>query len=690
MNPRAKPFIRYVAAPLLAALALGFRLWFQPYLGFEDDHGALLGSVVLASIFVGLGPSLLLAGVGVVAVGLAVHGSVVPHTRDEIVGLLFFIGESIAINVVIEHQRSIQARLRMNKELSNQLLEKYQTELTERKRFEAAERRHALWLEVTLSSIGDGLIVTDNLGIVTYSNAAAAKITRLSASAARGKAADDLLQLIDEQTGESLPSPIYQTLNQPRGALQSARTALIVAPGDTRIPVLVSSAVMREASGAVTGAVFVFHDLTHIRESEASRADSERRFVALADAVPALIWVSDSEGAWEYFNSAWEELTGYPPEEQRTCGWTKSIHPEDEARCRDVYSTALKNRTPFEMELRLLDRAGKYRWVVNRGLPRYASDGRFAGFLGSCIDVTYHKEAEEASRLSEERFRLLNAELDRFTGELARANVELELQNCVIQRANDQKTRFLATMSHELRTPMNAVIGFVSLLSEESAGPLTEKQHRFLSHIRRAGDHLLRIVENILDYSRIEAGHLQLDCQEFEARPVIQEIVAEVSQIDREKPVRVSIDVATDFVLFADHQRFRQILYNLASNALKFTPRDGRITISARRDESFAYVSVRDTGVGIAPDQLASVFEEFQQARSIKQNKGAGLGLAITQRLVQAQGGTIAVESEVDHGSCFTFSLPLARGRASAAPRVDGRAPLPPASSGNSEAASAP
>jgi signal transduction histidine kinase len=171
---------------------------------------------------------------------------------------------------------------------------------------------------------------------------------------------------------------------------------------------------------------------------------------------------------------------------------------------------------------------------------------------------------------------------------------------------------------------------------------------------------LLRLVENILDYSRLEAGRLQLDYQEFEARPVIQEVVAGIAQIDRGKPVNIVIDVPAGFTVYADRQRFRQILYNLASNALKFTHRNGQVTISGKKDGGFDYVSVRDTGVGIAPDQLAPVFQEFHQARSAERNRGAGLGLAITQRLVQAHGGSISVESELGRGSCFTFALPSA------------------------------
>jgi PAS domain S-box-containing protein len=374
--------------------------------------------------------------------------------------------------------------------------------------------------------------------------------------------------------------------------------------------------------------------------------------------------MAGADGGWEYFNAAWAQLTGMSAEQMQGRGWMAGIHPEDATRCKNVYESSVEGRQPFEIEHRLLDSQNKYRWVVNRGTPRYGQDARFLGFVGSCVDVTAHKEAEEAFRFGEERFRRLNSELEHFSGELARANVELELQNRATQRANEQKTRFLATMSHELRTPMNAVIGFVDLLSEESSGPLTDRQKRFLGHVRTAGKHLLRIVENILDYSRLEAGRLQLEMQEFEARPVIQEVLAGISQIDREKPVILSVDVPEGFVVRADRQRFQQILYNLSSNALKFTPRGGQVTITARRDETFAYVSVRDTGVGIAADQLEPVFEEFHQARSSERNQGAGLGLAITQRLVQAHGGSITVESAVGQGSCFTFSLPFANAQA--------------------------
>jgi PAS domain S-box-containing protein len=653
-----KPLAFLLGALSLAALAVVFRLWLQPVLGFEHHYGALLAAVVLAAAAFGLWPALLVTCIGSLGLDLAVRGHLLPRDSDELAGLLLFIGEGVTVALVLEMKRRTQERLRRTEALSGELLDAYEKELAERKRASAAEQRHAMRLEVILSSIADGLLVTDEFGVVTYINAAGETITRIPADEAKGKAVEELFRLVDEATGETLRSPIYEALGQIAPGPRPEKTALVT-PDGRKIPVIVSSAVMREEAGVIVGAVFVFHDMTRVREIEARRADSERRFTALADAVPALIWMSGSDGAWEYFNSAWMQLTGLPPENMHGYGWMSVIHAEDVDECVRVYNDSFETRKPFSLEHRLLDRENHYRWVVNRGTPRYDSAGRFLGFMGSCVDVTDHKQATEAFRKGEERFRRMNAELERFSAELSRANVELELQNRAIQRANEQKARFLATMSHELRTPMNAVMGFLDLLSEQSAGPLTPKQTRFLGHIRMAGDHLLRLVENILDYSRLEAGRLQLDCQEFEARGVVQEVVAGISQIDREKSVKIVIDVPSDFTVLADRQRFRQILYNLASNALKFTPRGGQVTISARRDKSFAYVSVKDTGVGIAADQLAPVFQEFHQASSAERNRGAGLGLAITQRLVKAHGGSISVESTVGKGSCFTFSLPL-------------------------------
>jgi PAS domain S-box-containing protein len=654
--------MRFVAALGLIATAAAFRLWLIPLLGFESHDGALLVVIAIGAILLGLGPALLITFLGGVVFELLNRGHL-PQSADELGRFVILVGEGIIILAAIELWGA-ERRLKRREAISRRLLAEYERELFERDRNRVGERQHELWLEVILSSIADGIIVTDENGIVTYVNDAGEKMIGTTNALARGKPVEAICSLVDEDSGEILPSPVREALRQIPLKPSSDKTALVRMDAK-RMPVVVSSAVMRNDRGLVTGSVVVVHDMTHIRELETRRADSEGRFTALADSVPALIWMSSVTGNWEYFNSAWHELTGRTTEEQCGYGWTESIHPDDTALCVETYKSSVESRRPFRMEYRLRDRNGYYRWVSNRGIPRHNAAGQFAGFIGSCVDVTEHREAEESSRRNEEQLRRLNAELERFSGELARTNVELELQNRTIERANEQKARFLATMSHELRTPMNSVVGFVDLLAEESSGPLTPKQRGFITHIRSAGHHLLRLVENVLDFSRLEAGHLHLDSQEFEARPTVQEVITGVLQTDRDKQVTVSVNVPDSFKVYADPQRFRQILYNLTSNAFKFTPKGGKINVAATEDDNFTYLAITDTGVGIARDQLGLVFEEFHQARSPDRNKGAGLGLAITQRLVQAHGGTISVESKVGEGSCLTFSLPKAKRPAS-------------------------
>ena len=614
----------------------------------------MVAAVFAAALF-GLWPAIVVT-LGSVAFERAIRGRFLPQSTDELVGLLLFVIESLTAVAFVEYLRRKHEKLRESEIRASARIASSQKDLAEQIQTSSTERRHAQWLAGILSGIGEGLIVTDELGSVTYFNPAAQKILQVSNEEARTRHVDDLLHIVDENTGTSMSSLMKAALDAPPEGLGIERATLITPQGE-RVSVSLRAALIHEQYRATTGAVFL---VARIPQDPAGRTAVEPGFTELADSVPALIWMSNAEGKWVYANAAWHGLTGTPLEQMRRFDWMDRLHPEDVDNCRRLYGDAIESRTPFELEHRLLDSEGSPRWVVNRGTPRFDGAGRFLGFMGSCVDITAHKEAEEAFRASEERFRRLNAELEHFSGELARANVKLELQNRAAQRANEQKTRFLATMSHELRTPMNAVIGFVDLLSEEGNGTLSDRQKRFVGHVRTAGKHLLRIVENILDYSRLEAGRLQLDLQEFEARPVIQEVVAGISQIDREKPLNLSVDIPDGFFVRADRQRFQQILYNLASNALKFTPRGGQVTISAKRDDSFAYVSVQDTGVGIAADQLEPVFQEFHQARSNERNQGAGLGLAITQRLVQAHGGTITVQSEVGKGSCFTFSLPFA------------------------------
>jgi len=243
----------------------------------------------------------------------------------------------------------------------------------------------------------------------------------------------------------------------------------------------------------------------------------------------------------------------------------------------------------------------------------------------------------------------------------ARLFHEIEDKGRQLEAASRHKSEFLANMSHELRTPLNAVIGFSEVLAERMFGELNEKQEEYLKDIYASGQHLLSLINDILDLSKIEAGRMELEVADFDLPVAIDNALILV----RERAGRrgIALHQAVDAHLGsirADERKIKQILLNLLSNAIKFTPEGGRIEVQAVPGDGTVEVSVRDTGVGIAPEDHEAVFEEFRQVGTAdKKVEGTGLGLALSRKFVELHGGRIWVESEVGKGSTFTFSLPV-------------------------------
>jgi signal transduction histidine kinase/CheY-like chemotaxis protein len=240
-------------------------------------------------------------------------------------------------------------------------------------------------------------------------------------------------------------------------------------------------------------------------------------------------------------------------------------------------------------------------------------------------------------------------------------NRELDLRNREVERANQMKSRFLASMSHELRTPLNAILGFSELLSDASVGPLSNKQARWVDHIRKAGKHLLQLINDILDLAKIEAGQVELSVESLEVGATVPEVISNTRPLAMAKRVRLEVKVESNVRIRADRLRFKQILYNLLSNAIKFTNEDGEVRLSAEQERDYVRFVVADTGIGIAPEDLPVIFEEFRQVGDqTTVREGTGLGLAITKRLVEQQGGMIQVESQMGVGTRMIFTLPIA------------------------------
>jgi Osmosensitive K+ channel histidine kinase len=245
----------------------------------------------------------------------------------------------------------------------------------------------------------------------------------------------------------------------------------------------------------------------------------------------------------------------------------------------------------------------------------------------------------------------------------ARLFREIELKSRELEAASRHKSEFLANMSHELRTPLNAIIGFSEVLSERLFGELNDKQTEYLKDIHTSGQHLLSLINDILDLSKIEAGKMDLELSDFDLPTTIDNALILV----RERAARrgIALHRTVDERLGqiqADERKIRQVLLNLLSNAIKFTPEGGRIEVGAQAVNGSIEVSVTDTGVGIAPEDQKAVFEEFRQVGSAeKKVEGTGLGLALSRKFIELHGGRISVKSQEGQGSTFTFTIPVSR-----------------------------
>jgi signal transduction histidine kinase len=243
----------------------------------------------------------------------------------------------------------------------------------------------------------------------------------------------------------------------------------------------------------------------------------------------------------------------------------------------------------------------------------------------------------------------------------ARLFREIEDKSRQLEIASQHKSEFLANMSHELRTPLNAIIGFSEVLSERMFGEVNDKQAEYLTDILESGRHLLSLINDILDLSKIEAGRMELEPTDFDLPNAIENTLILVRERAQRRGVTLGRTVDERLAMIrADERKVKQVLLNLLSNALKFTPEGGQIDVRARVHNGEAEISVADTGVGIAPEDQEAVFEEFRQVGAMaRKGEGTGLGLAISRKFIELHGGRIWVDSQVGIGSTFAFTLPL-------------------------------
>ena len=447
------------------------------------------------------------------------------------------------------------------------------------------------------------------------------------------------------------------------------------------ITALVSVSCVRNENGIPLYQIAQIQDITSRRQAEQMLRDTQTRLRSALQAGSIGTWTWDIQNnrlvgdefiARMFSIDPDAAVAGLPVE-----AYLEVIHDADLHEVRARINEAIQNCDHYDVEYRVRHSDGEVRWLQARGHVEPDAEGNAATFHGAVMDITERKEAEVALR---EAHDTLEQRVIERTAQLEAANRELEAFSTAVSHdlrvaeASDRlKSAFLATMSHELRTPLNSIIGFTGILQQRLAGPLNDEQSRQLGMVQTSARHLLELINDVLDLSKIEAGQMEVHHESFDLPSSVRALTDSVATLLAHKNLSLDVEISpTATVMVNDRRRVEQILLNLLSNAIKFTDH-GRITLSVDlvsgedtgigTDEAVRF-RVADTGIGIRPADLATLFQPFQQIDGgmTRAHEGTGLGLVICRRLATLLGGDIAATSEWSKGSVFTLTLPVRRG----------------------------
>ena len=403
------------------------------------------------------------------------------------------------------------------------------------------------------------------------------------------------------------------------------------------------------AAGTGRGAGMVVTDVTTRNRLERRVRQSEERFRTLTENSAAIIWTTGRDGRFNGDLAQWCHFTGQTEQEAGGDGWLDAVHPQDRAAITYAWRHALETQHPYIIEQRLRRVDGEWRTMAVHGVPVLDEDLGVREWVGSHTDITERRQAEEALSAAKE----------------------------AAEAANRAKSAFLANMSHELRTPLSAVIGYSEMLEEEMADLGEPHLVSDLKKIESNARHLLSLINDVLDLSKIEANRMTSYAEDFDVATIAKEAVSTVGSLVKRKDNALELDLGDALgTMHTDVVKVRQCLFNLISNAAKFTDH-GRITLSIRRDVQpdgdWMQFRVADTGIGMTPEQVGRLFQRFAQAdESTTRNfGGTGLGLALTRAFCRVLGGEVSVESRLGEGTAFTMRLPVAMPEQAAEPAVD-------------------
>lgn len=512
--------------------------------------------------------------------------------------------------------------------------------LTERAELLAQQRE---WLAVTLGSIGDAVVATDSRGRISYMNSRAEQLTGWDVDDVVDRDAAQVINFVDEQTQQPIADPVTAAIemgkNQPSGAILICRER-------EHVPVEYTGAPIKTDADETIGAVITFRDVRERRESEA-------RFRTMADSAPVYIWMSDTTKGGTWFNKAWLAFTGRTMEQEVGFGWFDGLHPEDRDRCIQVFDECFDARSAFKVKFRLKRADGQYRWLLDHGVPLYEPDGTFAGYIGSCIDIT---DLEAARQTLERSNSDLERLVDERTEKLRQSNEQLRLSERMAALGT-----LAAGIGHDLGNLLLPMRIRLDLLEQR----LPPEGRDDLQVIRTSAEYLGNLAKGLrylsTDPRRGDSAGARTELAAWwaEALPMLKNALPKTVMFEYELPAELPALAVSPAALM-------QAVFNLVQNSgnvLRDRPRGHvRVWADLEKDEqgepAFVRVGVSDDGPGMDPEVKRRCIEPFYSTRT--REFSTGLGLSLVQGVVQRAGGRMEIESESGEGTTIILRFPLA------------------------------
>jgi PAS domain S-box-containing protein len=583
---------------LMLAAATALRGALDPMLGDRAPFITYYPLTVFLALFAGPWPAAVSIALSVISSGL-LFGAASPMNAD-VVALAIYVPVNVVLIVLIERVRKASDAAR---------------------RSEAAAAAQRAVLEAALESVDAGVYSWNpDTGGAEWD----ARLRTMYGFGPDEPATYDALMARVHPADRARVERAVLDATAPDGPRRySVEFRIVRADGETRWINSTAFAVFEH--GRLARIVGTGRNVTERRRVEAALRESEQRFATLAEGSPVLLWVSGPEGS-EFVNRAYREFVGVDSDEEvGGYDWSRFLHPEDRDDYLNAYKRAFAVRTQFKAEFRFRRADGEYRWMRSEATPRFGDDGELVGYVGATVDITERRNAEDGLRV-----------------------------------ADRQKDEFLAMLAHELRNPLAPIRNASEVLALRYAGDPEAAMP--IAMLRRQSDHLARLLDDLLDVTRIAQGRITLKAQPLEIGVIVAQAIETVGPLAQAKSqlLRLERDETPLFVS-GDRARLVQSLTNLLQNAVKFTPHGGEIVVGARDSGPDLELTVRDNGVGIAPELVPRVFDLFVQSERTpdRSQGGLGIGLSVVKRLVEMHGGAVCLTSEGEgRGTAVTIRLP--------------------------------